>query len=101
VPILEAVSVDEILNEGWKFDPPKAISDVFEGVVGALLIDSGYDYDLVASVVENVMEDVLGGLSPRLRPDPTSELTEWMGKSGCRAFTFRYSIPQAEISVSL
>jgi endoribonuclease Dicer len=89
VPVLEAASPDQIVNEGWKMDPPKAISDVFESVMGAVLVDSGYDYEKAASVVESIMTDLLDRLTPNVRHDPISELSEWVAKAGCQKLTFR------------
>jgi len=88
VPVLEQTSGEEIVRTGWKFDPPKALSDVFESIIGAILIDSGYDYEKTAAVVEYVMQDVLEALSPAMDKDPVSELTEWASGSGCRMVTF-------------
>jgi endoribonuclease Dicer len=78
-----AISAQEIVDRGWKYDPPKAISDVFESVVGAVLVDSGYDYDKTAVVVQAVMWDVLEALEIDSVKDPVSELVEWMAKEGC------------------
>ncbi|KAF8162827.1 hypothetical protein B0H34DRAFT_693086 [Crassisporium funariophilum] len=84
VPILESIPGEEIVRTGWKFDPPKALSDVFESVIGAVLLDSGYDYEKTAAVVEYIMEDVLEALSPSLAKDPISQLMEWTSGAGCR-----------------
>jgi endoribonuclease Dicer len=83
VPALSGSSADEIVNQSWKLDPPKAISDVFEAIMGAVLVDSAYNFEKAASVVEFVMGDVLAILSPSLRRDPITELTEWTARSGC------------------
>lgn len=88
VPMLNAASSEEIVNKGWKYDPPKALSDVFESVMGAIFVDTGYDYDKTAAVVEYVMEDVLSVLSPSLTKDPVSDLLEWAGKAGCTEVVF-------------
>lgn len=88
VPMLKAASSEEIVNKGWKYDPPKALSDVFESVMGAIFVDTGYDYDKTASVIEYVMEDVLSVLSPSLTKDPVSDLLEWAGKAGCMKVVF-------------
>lgn len=90
IPVLEAVSGAEIVKTGWKFDPPKAISDIFESVIGAVLVDSGYDYEKTASVVEYVMSEVLEALSPTVDKDPVSELLEWMAGCGCRMVSFEW-----------
>jgi endoribonuclease Dicer len=89
IPLVQNATPDEIVNQNWKLDPPKAISDVFEAIMGAVLVDSAYNYERAAGVVEFVMEDVLAVLSPSLRKDPVSELTEWISKRGCRKMIFR------------
>lgn len=83
VLVLDSLSAEEIVKNGWKYDPPKALSDLFESVVGAVLVDSGYDYEKTAAVLEYVMEDVLEVLSPSLAKDPVSELMEWAASTGC------------------
>jgi len=88
VPLLQAASGEEIITRGWRYDPPKALSDVFESVMGAVLVDSGYDYEKTAVVVEHIMEDILVPLSPSVRRDPVSDLVEWMASKGCTKVTF-------------
>ncbi|KAJ6546986.1 hypothetical protein B0H19DRAFT_1163345 [Mycena capillaripes] len=83
VPQLQACSGEEIVQRSWGYDPPKALSDVFESVVGAILVDSSYNYERTASVVEFLMEDVLAALTPSLRRDPITDLMEWAARSGC------------------
>ncbi|KAJ7702228.1 hypothetical protein B0H17DRAFT_1167119 [Mycena rosella] len=83
VPLLQACSGEEIVQGGWRYGPPKVLSDVFESVVGAVLVDSNYDYERTASVVEFVMQDVLEALGPCLRRDPISELFTWAQGAGC------------------
>lgn len=89
IPLLSDNSPDEIVNQNWKLDPPKAISDVFEAIMGAVLVDSAYNFEKAASVVEFVMEDVLAILSPSLRRDPVTELIDWMARSGCTKVVFQ------------
>ncbi|KAJ7184338.1 hypothetical protein C8R46DRAFT_1158684 [Mycena filopes] len=81
VPQLEACSGEEIVQRGWRYDPPKV--DVFESVVGAVLVNSNYDYERTASVVELAMEDVLEALTPFTRRDPITELMEWAASAQC------------------
>ncbi|KAJ7168309.1 hypothetical protein C8R43DRAFT_983912 [Mycena crocata] len=85
VPHLRACTGEEIVQRGWRYDPPKALSDVFESVIGAVLVDSNYNYERTASVVEFVMQDVLEALTPSLRRDPITELLEWAGRAGCNS----------------
>jgi endoribonuclease Dicer len=89
VPLLQATSGEEMIKRGWRYDPPKALSDVFESVMGAVLVDSGYNYERAAVIVEYVMQDVLVALSPSVSRDPVSELMEWAAGSGCTVITFR------------
>ena len=93
VPILEALSPEEIVKRSWRYDPPKAISDVFESVMGAVLVDSGYNYEKAATVAEMMMEDVLGQLSLDMATNPVSELLEWLAKQGCTKREIRYALP--------
>ncbi|KAF7353674.1 Dicer-like protein 1 [Mycena venus] len=93
VPQLQACTGEEIVQRGWQYDPPKALSDIFESVVGAVLVDSNYNYERTASVVEFVMQDVLEALHPSLRRDPITELMEWAATSGCisnKQIVFKY-----------
>ncbi|KAF9068359.1 hypothetical protein BDP27DRAFT_1266587, partial [Rhodocollybia butyracea] len=84
VPHLQEASPQTIINTGWKFDPPKVLSDVFESIVGAVLIDSGYNYEKTAGIVEGVMEDILDILSPAVRLDPISTLVQWIAAFKCQ-----------------
>lgn len=88
VPLLQATTGEEIVKRGWRYDPPKAISDVFESVMGAVLVDSAFNYERAAAVVEHVMEEVLLVLSPSLSLDPISELVTWLAASGCTKVSF-------------
>lgn len=92
LPILENTAADEIVRRGWRYDPPKALSDAFESVVGAMFVDLGYDLDRTVGLVGWLMEDVLEALSPAIPKDPVSELLEWLGSVGCRSgnMKFRY-----------
>ena len=92
VSALAGVSGKEIVETGWKFDPPKALSDVFESVVGAVLVDSGYNYEKTVSILEHVMSDVLDPLSPSVAKDPVSDLICWMAGAGCTSISFQYVI---------
>lgn len=84
VPHLQEASPQTIINTGWKFDPPKVLSDVFESVIGAVLVDSGYNYEKTAAIVEFIMEDILSILSPSVRLDPITTLVHWISASTCQ-----------------
>jgi endoribonuclease Dicer len=88
-PILQEITDTEIITKGWKHDPPKAMSDVLESVLGAVLVDSAYNLDLATAVVEFVMGDVLEALTPNLPRDPVSQLMITIAKEGCRQIFFR------------
>ena len=89
VPILEALTDEEIVHNAWKQDPPKAISDVLESVFGAILVDSDYDLERTVSVAEMCMDGLLSVLSPSLPKDPVSELMIWVAQAGCRKVFFK------------
>ncbi|KAF7971447.1 hypothetical protein HWV62_21012 [Athelia sp. TMB] len=91
VPVLEELSFQDIVDKGWKHEPPKAISDVVESIIGAVLVDSGYNYDLTVAVTEIMLEDLLRVLTPSLRKDPISDLMIWTSCSGCRRIAFQKS----------
>ena len=88
VPILEEITDEEIILNGWKHDPPKALSDVLESVFGALFVDCDYNYDKAAAITEMVLEDLLAALRPDLPKDPVTELMVWVAQSGCRCVSF-------------
>lgn len=96
VPILEELSNEELIHNAWKQDPPKAISDVMESVLGAVLVDSDYNWEIACSVSEMVMGDLLVVLSPNLPRDPISELMIWVSRSGCSKASFKKSHSNAE-----
>ena len=88
VPVLETLSEEEVILHGWKQDPPKALSDVLESVMGALFVDCDYNYDKAAAIAETVLEDLLAVLRPDLPKDPMTELMLWVGQHGCRCVSY-------------
>ncbi|CDO68911.1 hypothetical protein BN946_scf185000.g54 [Trametes cinnabarina] len=97
VPVLEGISEEEIILHGWKHDPPKALSDVFESVMGALLVDCDWNYDKAAVIVEEVMGDMLLALRPDLPRDPVSQLMVWVAQAGCTSISFTKSQSRSEL----
>ncbi|EIN07990.1 hypothetical protein PUNSTDRAFT_144457 [Punctularia strigosozonata HHB-11173 SS5] len=89
IPILEDFSAEDIIAKSWKLDPPKALSDVLESIMGAVLLDTAYDYERSEAVVEWVMRDVLDALTLDLPPDPISQLMISTAKAGCRRINFK------------
>ena len=90
VPVHSRISYEDIVLEGWKYDPPKALSDIVESICGAILVDSGYDYERTAGIVKRVMEPILEVLKPVLPRDPTSELMLSLARRGCQQARFEY-----------
>lgn len=89
VDIFNTTSDREIVADGWKHDPPKALSDVLESVLGVAFVDMDYDFEKASVIVENVLQDLLEVLSPDMPRDPVSELMVWSAKAGCRKISFR------------
>ncbi|KAI6036993.1 hypothetical protein BKA83DRAFT_4170530 [Pisolithus microcarpus] len=97
VPLLEMLMPDDVIVKGWKYDPPKALSDVLESLIGAVLIDSAYNFERTAAVVEVVMSDILDVLTTNLPRDPVSELMVWAAIAGCKRIAFQKSQSNAEL----
>lgn len=89
-PILESFSAKDIVAKSWRLDPPKALSDVLESIMGAVLLDTAYDYERSEAVVEWVMRDILDALTLDLPPDPVSQLMISTARNGCRRIHFQY-----------
>ncbi|KAI6038418.1 hypothetical protein EDC04DRAFT_3113667 [Pisolithus marmoratus] len=89
VPLLEMLMPEDVIVKGWKYDPPKALSDVLESLIGAVLIDSAYNFERTAAVVEVVMSDILDVLTTNLPRDPVSELMVWAATAGCKRIAFQ------------
>jgi endoribonuclease Dicer len=101
IPTLQATSSRDIVLQSWAHDPPKVLSDIFESLVAAVLIDSGYNFDKTMCIVETAMESILEVLSPDLPPEPVSAFYLWAAKSGCKRIHLRYVSPDAVCPYSL
>ncbi|KZV70597.1 P-loop containing nucleoside triphosphate hydrolase protein [Peniophora sp. CONT] len=88
---LRSLSAATIVRESWAHDPPKALSDVLESVVAAVLLDSAYNLERVNAVVTELMREVLEELRPDMQRDPVSRLMVWTAKQGCRKMQFQKS----------
>ena len=88
VPLLLEAPYDDLVVNSWRYDPPKVLADIFESLVGAMFVDSGYDYPRVSGAVGNLMEDVLERLRMDIPKDPTTKLLQWAAKAGCRNVKF-------------
>lgn len=80
---LKDLTTEDILTKGWEYRPPKVLCDVFESVIGAVFVDSGWDYERTVAVTENILFDLLDKVTPAVPLDPVTVLQEWLGKSGC------------------
>lgn len=92
--LLQETSYTEIIINGWKYEPPKALGDVFESVMGAVFVDSGHDFEKFSVIAEMVMEEFLSEIKMDLPLDPVSILMIWMSKNGCRRVNFQYVFRQ-------
>lgn len=89
VHILKEATNDEITLSGWKQDPPNALSDVLESVLGAVSVDCGYNFEKAFVVAETPLRELLVTLTPDMSKDPVSTLMLWSARSGCRKISFR------------
>jgi endoribonuclease Dicer len=89
VQILDNCSYSDMTERGWKYDPPKVISDLTESVFGAIFIDCGYNYDLTKAIILRIFGDLLAVVTPDLPKDPSAELLMWVTRHGCRQSRFR------------
>ena len=87
--LLRETSYAEIVINGWKYEPPKALGDVFESVMGAVFVDSGHNFEKFSVIVEMIMEELLSEVEMDLPLDPVSNLMIWMSKNGCRRVNFQ------------
>lgn len=88
IKLLNEITYEEFIAAPWKYEPPKAISDALEAIVGGVLLDSGYDFVLTTNVVERLLGDVLSLIHPNIPLDPVSDLLFWTAKSGCSKVRF-------------
>jgi len=84
-----SLSPEDTIRKGWRYDPPKALSDVLESIVGAILVDTCYNFEKTAVIVEAAISDVLDILTTDLPRDPVSELMVWAAAAGCRRISFQ------------
>lgn len=71
----EKYSFSDMLNDlTWLWDPPKVLGDVFESVIGAIFVDSGFQLEIVLQVLDRMYKDVLPLLRNIEIRDPYSSL---------------------------
>ncbi|KIY67664.1 hypothetical protein CYLTODRAFT_396636 [Cylindrobasidium torrendii FP15055 ss-10] len=80
---LESLTPEDVLTKGWEYRPPKVLCDVFESVIGAVFVDSGWDFERTVAVTELILFDLLDKVTPAVPLDPVTVLHEWLGKAGC------------------
>lgn len=83
VSLYNEMSYADVVNQAWKMDPPKALGDILEAVVGAIYVDCGFDIDIVDAILEDIMKEVVEILHPKMQLDPISELMIWSARHGC------------------
>ena len=88
----DLMSFVEVVDSMWRLDVPKALYDVVEAVLGAVLIDSSYDYELARDVVLRLLKEPLEYVHPQLADDPIHEFLKWVGKFSCGQVRFRLVI---------
>lgn len=84
-----ATSYEAIAINDWRYEPPKVLADIFESIIGATFVDTGFNYPVVESIVRMVMKDVLELLHPDMPRNPVTRLLEWVAKSGCTKAKFK------------
>lgn len=87
--MFESLNYAEIIEDSWRFDPPKVLGDLLESVMGAVFVDSNYDLRTAFTVLERVMANVLVELHPDLPMDPATELMIYGGSQGCSQIRLR------------
>jgi endoribonuclease Dicer len=86
--VFETLSYKDTVLEGWKYDPPKVLSDLTESVMAAVFVDSGYNYVLCKEIIGRIFDNLLNEVSPFLPRDPAAELIMWANKQGCAKIRF-------------
>lgn len=84
-----AMSFKEIIDSVWKLESPKVLSDVFEALIGAVMIDSGWDYEVTKNITLRLCQDALELVDPEMPSDPCGEFLMWVSRYGCTQVRFR------------
>lgn len=85
----DTMSFPQIIDSIWSLDAPKALSDVVEALLGAIFVDCGWRYDVVAEVIKRLLEDVLAYVHTEMPADPASEFMIWVARYGCTQVKYR------------
>ncbi|SRR5258708_7745952 len=83
------VQYAQLVVETWNWDPPKPLCDLFEAVMGAVFVDTGFDLQRTFEVLEPLISEVLSVVSPNMPRDPITELMIWSARSGCIRTKFK------------
>jgi endoribonuclease Dicer len=83
------MSFEEIIDSIWRLEVPKALSDVVEALLGAVFVDSGWQYDVVRKVVMRLFDNVLEYVHPNMPADPASEFMLWVARYGCTQVKYK------------
>ena len=84
-----SMSFVEVVDSMWRFDVPKALYDAIEALLGAVLINSSYDYETPREVVLRLLKEPLEYVYPQMADDPIHEFLQWVGKFGYGQVQFR------------
>jgi endoribonuclease Dicer len=87
--VYATMSFEEIIDSIWRIEVPKALSDVVEALLGAVLIDSGWNYDAVREVVMRVFDNVLEYVHPNMPAAPAAEFMLWVARYGCTQVKYK------------
>ncbi|KZT54596.1 hypothetical protein CALCODRAFT_519296 [Calocera cornea HHB12733] len=93
---LEPLSYAELAERWWEYDPPKALNDVLEAVIGAMLVDSSYNLELCKPILAQLFKDTLPLGHPDVPSHPVAELYVWATKHGCSEVHFEKSRQREE-----
>ena len=73
VDTFASMSFAEVVDSMWHLDTPKGLSDVIEALLGAILIDSSYAYEVTCEVVLRLLKEPLEYVHPQMADDPIRE----------------------------
>ncbi|KAL8287547.1 hypothetical protein RQP46_003405 [Phenoliferia psychrophenolica] len=70
-----AFSMARIVDDlSWSWDPPKILGDIFEAVLGSIVVDDGFRLETVFGVLDQVYAEIMPHLQAIERRDPVSKL---------------------------
>lgn len=87
--MFNSMDFTQVIDNIWRLDAPKALGDMVEALIGAVFVDSGWNYNIVKDVVIRLFKEVLDYIHPDMPLDPTSEFMIWVAKHGCTQARYR------------